>query len=279
MKTFFVYGTAVGGENFTGREAETARLKANFENGINTLLISPRRMGKTSLVQKVKAIVNGKKIAVVYLDMFDCRSEYDFYNKLVTAVLEQTASRKETIFQNIKGFPGRLSPRISFSPDPQWIFHFRLESRPRIIRQKKYSVLPSALPKSRNGISLFASTNFSRSANFRNPSRSKSKCGESGNFKKRFILSLRQQEAFDDKYFQSKSMTFYQFGDAVYPGTIPVEKWASLICKKFGEKSVSITKKNNEQVARHCKRDSSQFHVKRGHGKVSARNKVQYCSH
>ena len=126
MKTFFVYGTAVGGENFTGREAETARLKANFENGINTLLISPRRMGKTSLVQKVKAIVNGKKIAVVYLDMFDCRSEYDFYNKLVTAVLEQTASRKETIFQNIKGFPGRLSPRISFSPDPSMDFSFSL---------------------------------------------------------------------------------------------------------------------------------------------------------
>lgn len=67
-------------------------------------------MGKNSPVQKVKAIVNGKKIAVVYLDMFDCRSEYDFYNKLVTAVLEQTASRKETIFQNIKGFLGRLSP-------------------------------------------------------------------------------------------------------------------------------------------------------------------------
>lgn len=38
-------------------------------------------------------------------------------------------------------------------------------------------------------------------------------------------------------------MPFYQFGDAVYPGTIPVEKWVPFICKKFGEKGVSIIKK------------------------------------
>jgi uncharacterized protein len=43
--------------------------------------------------------------------------------------------------------------------------------------------------------------------------------------------------------FQSKSMPFYQFGNAVYLGTIPVEKWVPFICKKFGEKGVSIIKK------------------------------------
>ena len=43
----FIYGVSVSGDNFTDREKETRRLKANFENGLNVILISPRRMGKT----------------------------------------------------------------------------------------------------------------------------------------------------------------------------------------------------------------------------------------
>ena len=38
MNDAFIYGYAVEGENFTDREAETKRLKANFEHGVNTLL-------------------------------------------------------------------------------------------------------------------------------------------------------------------------------------------------------------------------------------------------
>ena len=46
----FVYGIAVSGDNFTDRKKETKRLKMNFESGVNSILISPRRMGKTSIV-------------------------------------------------------------------------------------------------------------------------------------------------------------------------------------------------------------------------------------
>ena len=49
----FIFGTAVSDYNFIGREVETARLRANFLEGINTILISPRRIGKTSLVKHV----------------------------------------------------------------------------------------------------------------------------------------------------------------------------------------------------------------------------------
>ena len=52
MEKAFVYGMTVKGENFTDRTKETSRLKLNFENGMNTIIITPRRMGKTSLVKK-----------------------------------------------------------------------------------------------------------------------------------------------------------------------------------------------------------------------------------
>lgn len=52
MEKPFVYGVSVGGKHFTDRELETKRLQLNFENGVNSILISPRRMGKTSLVRR-----------------------------------------------------------------------------------------------------------------------------------------------------------------------------------------------------------------------------------
>ena len=45
----FVFGVSVGEYNFIGRDEEMHRLKMNFKEGINTILISPRRWGKTSL--------------------------------------------------------------------------------------------------------------------------------------------------------------------------------------------------------------------------------------
>ena len=75
----FVYGVSVEGSNFTDRVKESRRLKMNFENGLNVVLISPRRMGKTSLVKHVREMVDSSMIQTVYVDIYDCRSEYDFY--------------------------------------------------------------------------------------------------------------------------------------------------------------------------------------------------------
>ena len=44
---------SVSGGNFTDRVEECRRTKMNFENGVNVILISPRRMGKTSLIKRV----------------------------------------------------------------------------------------------------------------------------------------------------------------------------------------------------------------------------------
>ena len=49
----FIFGEVTSGDNFTNREKETARMFSNFTHGVNTVLISPRRWGKTSLVKKV----------------------------------------------------------------------------------------------------------------------------------------------------------------------------------------------------------------------------------
>lgn len=79
----FIFGVATSGDNFTDREKETERLLLNFRYGLNTVLISPRRWGKTSLVQKVCRLAQSDKLKVVYLDIFSCRSEQDFMMRLL----------------------------------------------------------------------------------------------------------------------------------------------------------------------------------------------------
>ena len=75
MKKAFVYGMSVEGENFTDRVKETKRLKMDFENGINVVLVSPRRIGKSSIVRKVMKEIANPDIKIVFMDIYDCRSE------------------------------------------------------------------------------------------------------------------------------------------------------------------------------------------------------------
>lgn len=88
----FVFGVRVEGDSFTDRREETERLKANFTYGVNTILISPRRMGKTSLVDKVCSLVESEDIRIARIDAFGCRSENDFINAFATAVVRATST-------------------------------------------------------------------------------------------------------------------------------------------------------------------------------------------
>lgn len=53
MNTPFVYGRIADKENFTDRKEELEMLIQNFSGLVNTIIISPRRWSKTSLVNQV----------------------------------------------------------------------------------------------------------------------------------------------------------------------------------------------------------------------------------
>ena len=100
MEKAFVYGMSVGGNNFTDRIEETKRIKLDFENGINVILISPRRMGKTSLIKKVISEIDDPMLKIVYMDIYDCRSEYDFYNRFAETIMKSTGNHLGQVMEN-----------------------------------------------------------------------------------------------------------------------------------------------------------------------------------
>lgn len=242
MNDAFVYGSAVEGENFTDRVSETKRLKANFEHGVNTLLISNRRIGKTSLVRHVKNIVNSKKVSIVYLDIFDCRSEYDFYNKLASAVLQQTATKTEIFLQNAKTFLSRVSPKISLSPDPTMDFSVSLGITDKDYSPEQILNLAESIAQKQGKKIVICIDEFQQIGEF----------PESLTVQKRLrgVWQLQQNVSYclfgSKKHlltniFQRKDMPFYQFGDAIYLSIIETKNWVPFICQKFQKQNLIIS--------------------------------------
>ena len=242
MNDAFVYGSAVEGENFTDRVSETKRLKANFEHGVNTLLISNRRIGKTSLVRHVKKLVNSKKVSIVYLDIFDCRSEYDFYNKLASAVLQQTATKTEIFLQNAKTFLSRVSPKISLSPDPTMDFSVSLGITEKDYSPEQILNLAESIAQKQGKKIVVCIDEFQQIGEF----------PESLTVQKRLrgVWQLQQNVSYclfgSKKHlltniFQRKDMPFYQFGDAIYLSIIETKNWVPFICQKFQKQNLIIS--------------------------------------
>lgn len=250
MKKTFVYGVAVEGENFTDRAKETARLKKNFENGQNVILISPRRMGKTSLVRHVASLVDSSKVAVVMLDIYDCRTEYEFYNKLATALLKQTSNKSELLIQNIKEFFIRLTPKVSFEVDPENEMSVSLGITPKDYSPEEVLQLPEKLAKKIGKHIVVCIDEFQQIGTMPDTLAVQKRI--------RGVWQLQQNVSYclfgSKKHmmsdlFQNKRMPFYQFGDIQFLQPIATNDWKPFIRGKFKENGQTI---NDQQIERIC---------------------------
>lgn len=120
METPFVFGKIATEKNFTDREQETAYLVKHFTSLINTIIISPRRWGKSSLVNKAAelAMEQDRDLRICRIGLFNVRNEEHFYSLLAQNVIAATSSRWEEAIENARNFFSRLVPKISIGSDP-----------------------------------------------------------------------------------------------------------------------------------------------------------------
>lgn len=119
METPFIFGKIATDKNFTDRETETSCLIQNFTSLINTIIISPRRWGKSSLVNKAAklAMEQESKLRVCNIDLFNVRNEEHFYSLLAQKVIAATSSKWEEAVESAKSFFSHLVPKISIGTD------------------------------------------------------------------------------------------------------------------------------------------------------------------
>ena len=230
----FIFGVATSGDNFTDREKETERLLQNFKHGVNTILISPRRWGKTSLVQKVSSLAKSDRLKIVYIDIFSCRSDKDFYDAFATAVLKQTSSKLDEWLENVKLFLSRISPKISIGPDPMTDFSVSLEMNHRSNDIDDILLLPEKIAQKKGCNIVICIDEFQQIGEFK----------ESKTFQKRLRSAWQLQKYVSyclfgskkhlmNELFEKKSLPFYKFGDAIYLKKIETSYWIEYICSRF----------------------------------------------
>jgi len=141
-----------GPELFCDRENETRTLISNAENGVNTTLISIRRMGKTGLIlHTMERLSKNKNHICIYIDIYATQNLKDFANKLGSAILDafperNTAGKK---FMNLlKGLRPVLTydvltgqPQVSFTFSTQQQYEHSIESLFQFLESQNKPIL------------------------------------------------------------------------------------------------------------------------------------------
>ncbi len=250
MEKSFVYGIAVTDYNFTGRSDENRRLKANFTAGINSVLISPRRYGKTSLVDHVCRHLNRDDILIVRLDIFGCKTEYDFYNALAVAVLKQTASKIQLWMEEARDFLVRLTPKIGIPADPMSEITISLGITPDTHSPEEILDMVEVIAKRKNRHIVVCIDEFQQVGEFDNTKEVQARLRsvwQHHHYTSYCLYGSKRHMM--SKIFLDRSMPFYQFGDLLWLQKIPTSDWMDYIISHFEAEDKHVSE---ELVKRIC---------------------------
>lgn len=258
MKKPFVFGVAVGPEHFIGREQERKRLAANMAYGANTILISPRRIGKTSLVKRVAQDVASDELRIVHLDIFSCRSEYDFYNAFASAVLKQTATRFEEWREHAQEFISRLTPKLSFSPEPLSDFSVSLGITPKTHKPEEVLDLPELIAKRHGWHIVICIDEFQQVGEFPDSLTVQKRMRSVWQHQQNTSYCLYgSKKHMMSSLFLQRSKPFYKFGSTMYLGVIPTETWVPFLCDRFAGEGKVLTEELAALICRKVENHSS----------------------
>lgn len=106
-------------------------------------------MGKTSLVKKVKSLVENKERIVVFMDIYNCRTEHEFYERFASSVIQATTSKAEQMIKTAKEFIMSIAPKIIYSPEPGADYALQLGINRRSNMPEEILDLPEKIAKKR----------------------------------------------------------------------------------------------------------------------------------
>jgi len=248
----FLYGKIAEEQDFTDREKESKHLMQNFFSLINTTIISPRRWGKSSLVEKVakQVMSENKAIKVCLLDIFNVRNESEFYAHFAQSVIKATSNRWEEWGENAKVFLSRLLPKISFSPDSQAEISFGIAWEELKKNPDDIIDLAETIAKAKGIKIVVCIDEFQNIGNFDNPLALQRKLRAHWQHHQHvgYCLYGSKRHMLLD-IFSNPKTPFYKFGDILFLEKIDNKNWGKFIQKRFKDTGKSISRKEAEYLA------------------------------
>jgi hypothetical protein len=237
MENPFIYGMATFGKWFADREEDADRLSVNFTHGVNTILISPRRWGKTSLVLKVAKQISNKNLKVVNLDIFSCRSGEDFYRKFANEIIRQTSNKWEEWSENARQFLSALTPIISIGTDPINDFNISFTVSNKNLLNEEVLNLPLKIAQKKGIRIVVCIDEFQQVAEFPDHKNFQKKLRSAWQLQAQYVsyCLYGSKKHILNAFFSKQSMPFYKFGDVFFLQKISVKHWIPYIQQRFEE--------------------------------------------
>ena len=244
MEAPFIFGRIATDENFTDREKETEHLVNNFESLINTVIISPRRWGKSSLVHKAAdiAMQADKNLKVCTIDLFNVKTEEQFYTALARNLIQETARRCEEAVENAKKFFSRLVPKISVGAGPGSEISIDFDREEMKSNPDEILDLPERIAEAKGVKIVVCIDEFQNIAEFEDPLffQRRLRAHWQRHRKVSYCLYGSKRHMMMD-VFTDSSMPFYKFGDIFFLNKIDTEHFIPFIIERFSSTGKSIT--------------------------------------
>ncbi len=235
-KGAFTYGHIAIEGQFTNRIAEKSRLKDLVKSGISTILISPRRWGKSSLIRQVALEMEETDSQTVFcfIDLFDVRNEQEFYESLAKEIIQKTSPKWKDKMSAVSRFLSNLVPQIGISPDP--VQELTLSFNWQKLQQDASDVLNLAdrIAEEKNIRIVVCIDEFQNIAHFDEPLEFQKRLRSYWQHHSHVSYCLygsKRHMMLD--VFTNASMPFYQFGELIFLEKISEADWIPFIQERF----------------------------------------------
>ena len=236
MKLPFQFGKLAEGFSFVNRVKEKQTLKNNLSAGINIMLISPRRLGKTSLVKAAMTELEREKtdIKICYIDAYTIKSEEEFYQTFAREVIKTVSNKWETWISTAKKHLMAFSPKISIGGDPMNDFSIGLEWK--FIKENELELLnlPEKIAQAKKITMVICIDEFQNLARLKNYDSLEQKMRSVWQHQQNVTYCLygSKRHMMVD-IFNSSSKPFYRFGQIMFLKKIAENEWVHFIVNAF----------------------------------------------
>jgi len=251
MDSPFRYGKLAEGTSFVNRVEEKRMLKQNLSSGINTMLVSPRRWGKSSLVKEAmrELIYEKQDIRVCYIDAFSINSEEEFYNTFAREVVKATDNKWEAWVSTAKEYLKSLSPKISIGPDPMVDFYIDLEVRSLKENDRDLLNLPEKIAHDKGIKIIVCIDEFQNLAGLKGYDMLERKMRSVWQMQQNVTYCLYgSKRHMMVEIFNSSSKPFYRFGQLLFLPKIEEYEWVQFIMNSFKKTDKEISEELTMQL-------------------------------
>lgn len=259
MESPFIYGKTVSSTAFTNREEELARLFSNLNSGINTILIAPRRWGKSSLVEKTLLLIERKEkhIKTVRLDLFTVSTSEEFLELFARNVIKSSSSKWEEWMNTARTFFKQLVPKLSIGLEPTTDFSLSFDWEELRKHADEVLDLPQRIAAKKKVRFVIAIDEFQQIADFANYQALERLLRAQWQKQNEVTYCLYgSKRHMMTQLFDAPSRPFYRFGDMMLLPKIAMKKWESFIVRSFRKTGKKIKPMHARTIAKRMRNHS-----------------------